>query len=73
MRRRFTNPRVISYTMPVYEHRNRTWLEQWEYNRRVNKNINELLGIRDLTIHIIIVISLAIILGGVVAGFLLVG
>lgn len=73
MRRKFTNSRVIFHTMPVYEHRNKTRLELWEERRRSEKNTDELLGYKDYTFHIIVLMALAIILGMIVAGLFVVG
>lgn len=73
MRKKFTNSRVISHTMPVYEYRDQTWYERWTERRRSEKNTDELLGYKDYTVHIIILAALAIILGTIVAGVLVVG
>lgn len=65
------NMRVASHTIPMYEYRERSWWEQWLYNRRMERHTTKLLY-DDYTIPIIVVLSLVIIAAAIVAGLLLV-
>jgi len=65
------NMRVASHTIPMYEYRQRSWWEQWLYNRRMERHTTALLG-KDYTWPIIIVSSLVIVASAIVAGLLLV-
>lgn len=65
------NFKVAAHTMPMYEYRERTWWEQWEYNRRMERHTTNLLY-RDYTLHVTIILSLVIIAAAIVAGLLIV-
>lgn len=65
------NMKVASYTIPMYEYRQRSWWEQQQYNLRMERNTNRLLG-KDYTWPIIGILSLVIVASAIVVGLLLV-
>lgn len=68
---RGSNLKVAAHTMPMYEHREMSWWEQWRYTRKMERHITSLLY-KDYTLHITIILSLAVVAFAVIAGLLIV-
>lgn len=68
---RHANLKVAAHTMPMYEHREMNWWEQWRHNRKMERHITKLLY-KDYTLHVTIIMSLVIIAAAIVAGLLIV-